>query len=97
MCLPEEVRGAVVHAMAYSRKDRTLSVRDFVKELYDESIPPAVDKPTSQPAAKPTVESKTEVIGGVKSRQSHKIVDNCRLRSSGCCGWHCVRQVFERK
>lgn len=67
VCLPEEVRPAVVHAMAYSRKDRTLSVRDFVKELYGNE-PSVVEKPVSQPAAEPTVESKTEVIGEGKNQ-----------------------------
>ena len=69
VCLPEEVRPAVVHAMAYSRKDRTLSVRDFVKELYGNE-PSVVEKPVSQPAAEPTVESKTKVIGEDRSRRA---------------------------
>lgn len=74
ICLPEEVRPAVVHAMAYSRKDRTLSVRDFVKELYGNE-PSVVEKPVSQPAAEPTVESKTEVIGeGKKSTEKWWII-----------------------
>lgn len=67
VCLPEEVRPAVVHAMAYSRKDRTLSVHDFVKELYGNE-PSVVEKPVSQLAAEPTVESKTEVIGEGKNQ-----------------------------
>ncbi len=74
VCLPEEVRPAVVHAMAYSRKDRTLSVCDFVKELYGNE-PSVVEKPVSQPAAEPTVESKTEVIGeGKKSTEKWWII-----------------------
>ena len=74
VCLPEEVRPAVVHAMAYSRKDRTLSVCDFVKELYGNE-PSVVEKPVSQPAAEPTVESKTEVIGeGKKSTKKWWII-----------------------
>ncbi len=77
VCLPEEVRPAVVHAMAYSRKDRTLSVRDFVKELYGNE-PSVVEKPVSQPAAEPTVESKTEVIGeGKKSTKKWWIIAAC--------------------
>lgn len=77
VCLPEEVRPAVVHAMAYSRKDRTLSVRDFVKELYGNE-PSVVEKPVSQPAAEPTVESKTEVIGeGKKSTKKRWIIAAC--------------------
>lgn len=77
VCLPEEVRPAVVHAMAYSRKDRTLSVRDFVKELYGNE-PSVVEKPVSQPAAEPTVESKTEVIGeGKKSTEKWWIIAAC--------------------
>lgn len=77
VCLPEEARGAVVHAMAYSRKDRTLSVRDFVKELYGNE-PSVVEKPVSQPAAEPTVESKTEVIGeGKKSTKKWWIIAAC--------------------
>lgn len=67
VCLPEEVRPAVVHAMAYSRKDRTLSVCDFVKELYGNELP-VVEKPVSQLAAEPPVESKTEVIGEGKNQ-----------------------------
>lgn len=74
VCLPEEVRPAVVHAMAYSRKDRTLSVCDFVKELYGNE-PSVVEKPVSQLAAEPTVESKTEVIGeGKKSTKKWWII-----------------------
>lgn len=74
VCLPEEVRPAVVHAMAYSRKDRTLSVCDFVKELYGNE-PSVVEKPVSQLAAEPTVESKTEVIGeGKKSTEKWWII-----------------------
>ena len=77
VCLPEEVRPAVVHAMAYSRKDRTLSVCDFVKELYGNE-PSVVEKPVSQPAAEPTVESKTEVIGeGKKSTKKWWIIAAC--------------------
>ena len=77
VCLPEEVRPAVVHAMAYSRKDRTLSVRDFVKELYGND-PSVVEKPVSQPAAEPPVESKTEVIGeGKKSTKKWWIIAAC--------------------
>lgn len=77
VCLPEEVRPAVVHAMAYSRKDRTLSVHDFVKELYGNE-PSVVEKPVSQPAAEPTVESKTEVIGeGKKSTKKWWIIAAC--------------------
>lgn len=77
VCLPEEVRPAVVHAMAYSRKDRTLSVCDFVKELYGND-PSVVEKPVSQPAAEPTVESKTEVIGeGKKSTKKWWIIAAC--------------------
>lgn len=77
VCLPEEVRPAVVHAMAYSRKDRTLSVHDFVKELYGND-PSVVEKPVSQPAAEPTVESKTEVIGeGKKSTKKWWIIAAC--------------------
>ena len=71
VCLPEEVRPAVVHAMAYSRKDRTLSVCDFVKELYGNE-PSVVEKPVSQPVAEPTVESKTEVIG---EKRKTKVLD----------------------
>ena len=73
VCLPEEVRPAVVHAMAYSRKDRTLSVRDFVKELYGNE-PSVVEKPVSQPAAEPTVESKTEVIGEKRKKGNQSCV-----------------------
>lgn len=63
--------------MAYSRKDRTLSVRDFVKELYGNE-PSVVEKPVSQPAAEPTVESKTEVIGeGKKSTKKWWIIAAC--------------------
>ena len=81
VCLPEEVRPAVVHAMAYSRKDRTLSVRDFVKELYGNE-PSVVEKPVSQPAAEPTVESKTEVIGeGKKSTKKWWIIAACVLEA----------------
>lgn len=81
VCLPEEVRPAVVHAMAYSRKDRTLSVRDFVKELYGNE-PSVVEKPVSQPAAEPTVESKTEVIGeGKKSTKKWWIIAACVLET----------------
>lgn len=77
VCLPEEVRPAVVHAMAYSRKDRTLSVCDFVKELYGNE-PSVVEKPVSQPVAEPTVESKTEVIGeGKKSTKKWWIIAAC--------------------
>ena len=77
VCLPEEVRPAVVHAMAYSRKDRTLSVHDFVKELYGND-PSVVEKPVSQPAAEPMVESKTEVIGeGKKSTKKWWIIAAC--------------------
>lgn len=77
VCLPEEVRPAEVHAMAYSRKDRTLSVCDFVKELYGNE-PSVVEKPVSQPAAEPTVESKTEVIGeGKKSTKKWWIIAAC--------------------
>lgn len=77
VCLPEEVRPAVVHAMAYSRKDRTLSVHDFVKELYGNE-PSVVEKPVSQLAAEPTVESKTEVIGeGKKSTKKWWIIAAC--------------------
>ncbi|MBS7150077.1 MAG: SUMF1/EgtB/PvdO family nonheme iron enzyme [Prevotella sp.] len=77
VCLPEEVRPAVVHAMAYSRKDRTLSVCDFVKELYGND-PSVVEKPVSQPAAEPPVESKTEVIGeGKKSTKKWWIIAAC--------------------
>lgn len=77
VCLPEEVRPAVVHAMAYSRKDRTLSVCDFVKELYGNE-PSVVEKPVSQLAAEPTVESKTEVIGeGKKSTKKWWIIAAC--------------------
>lgn len=77
VCLPEGVRSAVVHAMAYSRKDRTLSVCDFVKELYGND-PSVVEKPVSQPAAEPTVESKTEVIGeGKKSTKKWWIIAAC--------------------
>lgn len=77
VCLPEEVRPAVVHAMAYSRKDRTLSVHDFVKELYGNE-PSVVEKPVSQPAAEPMVESKTEVIGeGKKSTKKWWIIAAC--------------------
>lgn len=77
VCLPEEVRPAVVHAMAYSRKDRTLSVCDFVKELYGNELP-VVEKPVSQLAAEPTVESKTEVIGeGKKSTKKWWIIAAC--------------------
>ena len=77
VCLPEEVRPAVVHAMAYSRKDRTLSVCDFVNELYGNE-PSVVEKPVSQPAAEPTVESKTEVIGeGKKSTKKWWIIAAC--------------------
>ena len=81
VCLPEEVRPAVVHAMAYSRKDRTLSVCDFVKELYGNE-PSVVEKPVSQPAAEPTVESKTEVIGeGKKSTKKWWIIAACVLEA----------------
>ena len=81
VCLPEEVRPAVVHAMAYSRKDRTLSVRDFVKELYGNE-PSVVEKPVSQPAAEPPVESKTEVIGeGKKSTKKWWIIAACVLEA----------------
>ena len=81
VCLPEEVRPAVVHAMAYSRKDRTLSVCDFVKELYGND-PSVVEKPVSQPAAEPTVESKTEVIGeGKKSTKKWWIIAACVLEA----------------
>ena len=81
VCLPEEVRPAVVHAMAYSRKDRTLSVCDFVKELYGNE-PSAVEKPVSQPAAEPPVESKTEVIGeGKKSTKKWWIIAACVLEA----------------
>lgn len=77
VCLPEEVRPAVVHAMAYSRKDRTLSVHDFVKELYGND-PSVVEKPVSQPAAELMVESKTEVIGeGKKSTKKWWIIAAC--------------------
>ena len=81
VCLPEEVRPAVVHAMAYSRKDRTLSVCDFVKELYGNE-PSVVEKPVSQLAAEPTVESKTEVIGeGKKSTKKWWIIAACVLEA----------------
>lgn len=81
VCLPEEVRSAVVHAMAYSRKDRTLSVCDFVKELYGNE-PSVVEKPVSQLAAEPTVESKTEVIGeGKKSTKKWWIIAACVLEA----------------
>lgn len=81
VCLPEEVRPAVVHAMAYSRKDRTLSVCDFVKELYGNE-PSVVEKPVSQPAAEPTVELKTEVIGeGKKSTKKWWIIAACVLEA----------------
>ena len=81
VCLPEEVRPAVVHAMAYSRKDRTLSVCDFVKELYGND-PSVVEKPVSQPAAEPPVESKTEVIGeGKKSTKKWWIIAACVLEA----------------
>ena len=81
VCLPEEVRPAVVHAMAYSRKDRTLSVCDFVKELYGNE-PSVVEKPVSQLAAEPTVESKTEVIGeGKKSTKKWWIIAACVLET----------------
>lgn len=81
VCLPEEVRPAVVHAMAYSRKDRTLSVHDFVKELYGNE-PSVVEKPVSQLAAEPTVESKTEVIGeGKKSTKKWWIIAACVLEA----------------
>jgi formylglycine-generating enzyme required for sulfatase activity/predicted Ser/Thr protein kinase len=81
VCLPEEVRPAVVHAMAYSRKDRTLSVCDFVKELYGNE-PSVVEKPVSQPAAEPTVESKTEVVGeGKKSTKKWWIIAACVLEA----------------
>ncbi len=81
VCLPEEVRPAVVHAMAYSRKDRTLSVCDFVKELYGNE-PSVVEKPVSQLAAEPTVESKTEVIGeGKKSAKKWWIIAACVLEA----------------
>lgn len=81
VCLPEEVRPAVVHAMAYSRKDRTLSVRDFVKELYGNE-PSVVEKPVSQLAAEPTVESKTEVVGeGKKSTKKWWIIAACVLEA----------------
>lgn len=81
VCLPEEVRPAVVHAMAYSRKDRTLSVCDFVKELYGND-PSVVEKPVPQPAAEPTVESKTEVIGeGKKSTKKWWIIAACVLEA----------------
>lgn len=77
VCLPEEVRPAVVHAMAYSRKDRTLLVHDFVKELYGND-PSVVEKPVSQPAVEPMVESKTEVIGeGKKSTKKWWIIAAC--------------------
>ena len=77
VCLPDELRPAVVHAMAYSRKDRTLSVHDFVKELYGND-PSVVEKPVSQPAAEPMVESKTEVIGeGKKSTKKWWIIAAC--------------------
>ena len=81
VCLPEEVRPAVVHAMAYSRKDRTLSVCDFVKELYGNELP-VVEKPVSQLAAEPPVESKTEVIGeGKKSTKKWWIIAACVLEA----------------
>lgn len=81
VCLPEEVRPAVVHAMAYSRKDRTLSVCDFVKELYGNE-PSVVEKPVSQLAAEPTVESKTEVIEeGKKSTKKWWIIAACVLEA----------------
>lgn len=81
VCLSEEVRSAVVHAMAYSRKDRTLSVCDFVKELYGNE-PSVVEKPVSQLAAEPTVESKTEVIGEEKkSTKKWWIIAACVLEA----------------